>query len=367
MKSTLKPLVIFSVGALLGGCALMGGGEKPQPKYDESAGVAAQAQQFIEIKNKKANKNVTRVALTTCQVAFAVKQSGGSQTSGHIFDNRDYTVEAKVSQHYHLKGVTDAELQAITDRVCSQGEQQLSAAGFDVMPAASLIKTSEFQDLKESGKDSPLKFKVKSTEYSVFAPTGYRVTDEATANAGLTGGLTNAFKQMGGANPASKEATLAHRLGVTPARLMFVVDMASITENKKGLLGMNQTAMVEGKVNLQVGGTLMLVPPGKMSQTMPGSDKWTYGAHMVPTYFTKHALFTDEAFYSSVEDSTTTGDKVSDGITTALGYLSALGGGTGKKSKTSRYDVNVVPDKFSALILKNGMNFVDMAAYSAKQ
>lgn len=357
------PLAASAV--LLGACA---SGPQATPQFDSSASPAAQAKHFIEARNKKGNNGVAKVGLTTCQVAFATHQSGSSQTSGHIFDNRDSTVEAKISQHYYLKGISDAELQNIATRMCEKGERNLRQAGFEVIPFSQFSQSAQYKELYASGKPSPYKTKIKKTEYTVVTPPGYAVTDEDTTNraAGGLGGLANAFKQAGGANAASKEATLGFQSGFAPVRLMYTVDLASITENTKGFMGMNKTAMVEGKVNLQVGGQLMLVPLDGMGKRSPRGKTRFFIANSMPTYTSKQPLVTDEVFYVSVEDATTTGDKVADGFSTVMGYASALMGGTGTSSDTSRYNVNVKPQAFADLAVKHADNFTAMAASSAK-
>ena len=365
MKSLIPAVSLATASLLLAACA---SAPKAPPAFNSAASPQAQAKEFIEGRNKQGNNGVQKVALTTCQVAFATHQAGSSQTSGHFFDSRDNTVEAKISQHYYLKGVSDEQLQDIANNMCAEGERQIRAAGFDVMPFSQVQQTAEYQELYATGKPSPFKTKINKTEYTVVAPTGYAVTDESTTNraAGGFGGIANAFKQAGGANASSKEATLGFKLGVAPARLMYTVDVASITQNEKGLMGMNKTALVEGKVNLQVGGVFMLIPLDGMSKRSPRDETRFYTVNAMPTYVSKQPIVSDEVFYSSVEDATTTGDKLADGFSKVMGIATALAGGTGFSSDTTRYDVNVKPEAFSALATKHAGNFAAMAAYSAK-
>jgi len=364
MKLAYPILAVTTSAALLSACA---SGPKAPPRYNASASPQAQAAQFIEAINKKGNNGVQKVGLTTCQVAFATHQSGSSQTSGHFFDTRKNTVEAKVRQHYYLKGISDAELQSLAEQMCAEGERQLIAAGFDVVPSSQIRQMPEYQEFYAAGTPSPFKTEIAKTEYTVVAPAGFAITDESTTNraAGGLGGIANAFKQAGGANAATKEATLGFKNGFAPARLLYTVDVASI-EERKGVMGVNNTAEVSATVNLQVGGQLMLVPLDAMGKRSPRDETRFYIANSVPTYLSKLPVTDDTVFYSSVEEVTSTGDKLADGFSKVVGFAAALAGGTGMSTDTTRYNVNVRPELFSKQATAHAAAFVAMAAYSAK-
>jgi len=125
----MKPLVPLTLGlVLLSGCASTP--SAPPPAFNPALDAASQVPSFIQSANTKTRGDSTRVALTSCVVAFGTKTSGFAQTKAGTFAYQDpdkARVEAKVSTLYQLEGLSDAQLQSITDAICARAEQQLVA------------------------------------------------------------------------------------------------------------------------------------------------------------------------------------------------------------------------------------------------
>ena len=85
-----------------------------------------------------------------------------------------------------------------------------------------------------------------------------------------------------------------------------------------------------------------------------------------PIFTSKQPVATSVLFYSSIEDVTTTGDKVTSGLTKTLGMLSALGGTSSNVAKDiTRYQVNLIPGTYNAETKKLAGGLVGMAAAKA--
>ena len=171
----IQPLSTLLLASLLGACAST---PPPPPAFDPSADVAGQAASFIQPVNADKRGNSRRVALTACNVVFGIKTSASASTQAGMFESNQGRVDAKISEVYLLQGVSDAQLQGITDRVCAQAEQQLARSGLDVMSHRELAATAEYQALTAKGRPGPVEWSVNKSDYKVFAPSGWTVFDQ---------------------------------------------------------------------------------------------------------------------------------------------------------------------------------------------
>src|SRR5690606_15866563 len=89
-------------------------------------------------------------------------------------------------------------------------------------------------------------------------------------------------------------------------------------------------------------------------------------SHKQPVFATKQAVASPATFYSSIDNVTTTGDKVTSGLTKGLGMLMAFGGQSNKLAQDiSRYQVNLLPDVYQAEIATLSSGLIGMAVTQA--
>ena len=87
--------------------------------------------------------------------------------------------------------------------------------------------------------------------------------------------------------------------------------------------------------------------------------------HM-PVFSTSNALATPNAFYSSIEDVTTTTDKLTSGVTKTLGFLGAMAGTSNSTARDiTRYQVNLIPASYEAESQSLAQGLVGMVAVKA--
>ena len=87
--------------------------------------------------------------------------------------------------------------------------------------------------------------------------------------------------------------------------------------------------------------------------------------HM-PVFSTTNALATANTFYSSIEDVTTTSDKLTSGFTKSLGFLSAMSGTSSSTARDiTRYQVNLIPASYDAESKELASGLLEMAASKA--
>lgn len=357
----LTPLLLTS---LLAACASTP--PPPPPAFDPTADVAGQAASFIEPVNTERRGNSRRVALTACNVVFGVKTSGSAKTQAGMFESTEGRVDAKVSEVFLLQGVSDQQLQAITDRVCAGAERQLARSGLDLMSHRELAATAEYQALSAKGRPGPVEWSVNKADYKVFAPSGWTVFDQRFDGAGR--GIANIFKQATRNNPDALEGKLVNALGVTGVHVDILVDFASLKsgdEDNKGFLARmagNDEAKLESQVELSISGMMKLVTPESVNCHKLGCD--TINTFW-PAYKSSRPLLAGSNFYTEIVDAETTAGKVAEGLATAVGWITALAGGSGSKYNLSKWAVQADPARYAALAEQYSQHFVTMAAKSA--
>jgi hypothetical protein len=358
------------ISTFLIGCA--GKKPAPPPAYNPAAAAEAQAASFIA-PTKDAGKHMAqtkKLAITSCNVMFAQTSSASAATSGGLFSEAggQKRAEAKVSVYYSLVGVTDKDMQRMTDAICLDAEAKLKKAGFEIVAKDVLKKNEAYASLQKAGRASPFEYKGGAggglSVYKVFAPGGSTVFDERYI--GTASGLGQAFKAAKGTSAAQYEARIMDELGADAVNLNILVDFAELQSSGSGKeaggLASRNTAEVKGKVGLSVSGQLRVKVAEGMKcwnrfgkrECAPDGTKW-------PSFATKRPVFTGDPFYKQIKDATTTGDALTSGLTKGL---SMLAGGT--SVDITRYNVEVdskVFEKTSRVIIDG---FVDMAAVSAQ-
>ena len=358
-------LLIVLPAALLVGCAAGSADKPPPPPYNPTADSRSQSAEFIAANNEKKRGSSNKLALTSCNVVFGVRTGGNSSTHSGMFEPTAGTLQAKIVQWYELEGVSDAQMQSITDRICADAEQQLQQAGFELMPQAQLMATSQYQELAAKGRPGPVEWEVAKSEYKVFAPTGRTVFDQRFDSGAK--GIANIFKAATRSNPDALEGKLVNELGITGAHVDYIVDFASVAgrDDSKGFLGRmagQDQAEVTSTVELAISGSLKLVTPESINCHKLGCD--TYHT-MWPAYKSSRPLLAGSNFYTDVVDAESTAGKVAEGFATALGWLTAMAGGSGAKYNLSKWAVQADPARYASLAEQYSQHFVTMAAKSA--
>jgi hypothetical protein len=369
MQKRILPLFAVASTLLFAACA--GKKAAPPPPYDPATAAAAQAASFIE-PSKNAGKHMAeakKLAITSCNVMFAQTSSASASTGGGLFSEAgsQQRVEAKVSVFYTLVGLTDKDMQRMTNEICDASEAKLKKAGFDLVPKAVLAKNGGYIELQKSGRASPFEYKSGSggaqSVYKVFAPSGGTVFDERYI--GTASGLGQALKAAKGTSAAQHEARIMDELKADAVNINVLVDFAELASSGQGAaaggLASRNTAEVKSEVGLSVSGQVRI----KISEGMkcwerfgkrecgPDATKW-------PAFATKRPITTGDKFYKEVKEVTTTGDKVGSALVTGLAML-----GGGSKLDITRYNVVVDAKTFDKFSRVNIDGFLDMAAVSA--
>ena len=368
-KTTSRPqdaLLIALSAALLVGCAAGSTDKPPPPPYKPSADSRSQASEFIAANNQKKRGNSNKLALTSCNVVFGVRTGGNSSTHSGMFEPTAGTLQAKIAQWYELEGVSDAQMQSITDRICADAEQQLQQAGFELMPQAQLLATSQYQELAAKGRPGPVAWEVAKSEYKVFAPTGRTVFDQRFDSGAK--GIANIFKAATRSNPDALEGKLVNELGITGAHVDYIVDFASVAgrDDSKGVLGRmagQDQAEVTSTVELAISGSLKLVTPESIHCHKLGCD--TNNA-IWPAYQSKRPLIAQGKFHNGLRDAQSTANKIGEGIANVVGFLAAMSGGSGSSLSISEWAVDADPQAYGQLAEQYSNGFIKMAALSAR-
>ncbi|HEX4872604.1 MAG TPA: hypothetical protein VFV27_09845 [Nevskiaceae bacterium] len=351
---TLPPLGLSLLALALAGCA--GSGAAPEaPRYNRSAGTAAQASQFVTAQHL-AGAAPQKVGITACNVLFATRTGASAATSAGLFNTSSNRVEAKVSSWYYLQNLDDAAMQALTERICDGAEQRLSAQGLSVVPRAQLAASAELAPLLAKGEAAPYEWKdpASKTEYRIFAPGGLTVQ-------GFGNALGNAFAIAGGDSPAQLEFLAGRAGGYTPVQLSVVVDFASVSgDGQRALGGLadKNSAEVQASVALSVSGSLKLMSPG-LFECMPrlGKEYCYQKSQQIPQVVSQRPLVAEETFYSEIADIQSTAEKVGEGVANVIGLL-----GGGLSFSQSKNGVKVIPEVYTGTAERYALDFVEMAA-----
>ncbi|MFN3587684.1 MAG: hypothetical protein ACK4UT_09290 [Moraxellaceae bacterium] len=344
----------------------------PPPAFNPASAADAQAATFIA-PNKEAPKYMKKtgkLAVTSCNVMFAQVSSASASTGAGLFGSVGVNrAEARVTQLYTLTGLNQAQMQSMTDSICSGAEDRLRKAGFEVIGSKELAANASFQGLGKAGKPSPYEYKVGQSKYMVFAPTGQSVFDPRYI--GMASGLGQAFKQATGESAAFYETRVMDELGADAVNINVMVDFAQLTSSgnaKAFQLANKDSASVKGEVKLSIAGDVSF----KLKSEMDCWNRFGKRECMVkpgrsPVFATKIPVTADEKFYKAVVNATTTGDKLASGLTKGLAIMSAMGGVGGVSSTDiTRYNVDVEPGQFGTVSRKYVDGFLDMAFLSAK-
>ncbi len=350
MKHSLPGIAVSTAAALaLSGCAAM---QASAPKYDPTQSAAAQAAAFVHTE-QLAKVDLKKVAITSCNVIISQATGGTSGTQAGAFQNDSGRVDKSISQVYTLRGISVEQQAALSEQLCQRAEDGFKKAGFNVVTMGELASNEDYKKMHEAGSPSPVESGHGAIKNLVFAPKGQAVVDPKYQGAGK--GLKMAFS---GANPAKYEAGLAEALDATAAHVEITIDFAKVAgDGKAGFLSSFQkkdAAQVKAEVGLSMRGRIFFAGAGK--------KRW----NPMPKIGLKAPLMDNGELALDIKDETTTGDKAANAFSTAVGILTAVGGGNGRSFSVSRKSVTVTPDNFTSVAKKMYGNIIDMQMTVAK-
>ncbi len=230
-----------------------------------------QATRMFSVAEAKALKGVKKVAVPLFSVEFVTADAQRAETSGFAAAGR-----AAATLAYTLKGVDEADFQAITASLYEGFLANLKGAGIEVVPHELVAASPSYRKLAASGVPSP----IKSDSAITAAPPGmpiYGMNKAQTGGTSSGASLMGAFAQMGAgfgaAGAALDTITLQQELGAAVVSVQMKVIFVQLTNNNKGFLGrLSSTASVGSSVQPTVasatfsvwsatGGTLTLAQP----------------------------------------------------------------------------------------------------------
>ena len=362
-----KMLAALPLVALVAGCATTA---TKLPDYNPSASAVSQADNFIMAKNEKHMKGVGKVGVTSCNVMFGMTSAASASTSGGIFSDTGDTrrVDTRVTVTYTMKGIEESELQRWANAACDNAEKQLASSGFEVVPHATIKANEHYQAFHKGGRASPFEYKGGGdTRYLVLAREGETISD--TRYIGTARGLGQAFKAAAGNSSEQHEGRLIKELGMTAVNINILIDFAEMKSDGHktfGGLGNKDSANVNTKVQLAARGDLRFKPVTKQKCWKRfGKEECMINYNQQPVFATSRAVATNAPFYRSIDNVTTTGDKITAGVSKALATFSALGGVSSSSVDITRYQVNVVPTSYKTEQEKLSGGLVSMAAAKA--
>lgn len=350
--------------------------EPPKP-FDPSASIEGQASAFIA-PNKAAGKNmpsVQKVAITSCNVMFAFKSNATAGTQGGLFSEAGGVTraEANVSVEYNLHGMDDATMQQLATEICADAEQQVKAAGFDLVPTAELLNNEDYKGIHANAKPVPFEFKASGksdrTRYMVYAPPGQGIYDPRFI--GVAAGLGAALKQAKGTSPALFEGRVMDTFGADAMNINLLVDFAEVKgDGRKGALGglaSKDSAEVKSDARLSISGSIRIQPrAAQKCWERFGKRECMIDAGKIAEFNTAMPVVSAEPFYKDLVNETSTGDKVGSAVSKGLAVMSAMGGVSGRSFDITRYGVHVEPAQYGAEVKKYTHGFIGMALASAK-
>jgi len=367
-----KAVPVITLAALMAGCAT---GAIEAPAYDAKASAASQAERFIEAENEKYMAGVDKVGVLSCNVMFGVNSGASASTSGGFRSDAARATgttrrsDVKVTVTYAAKGVSEAQMQDIANQACNSAEAQLADAGFQVVPHATIKATPHYQAMHAEGRESPFEYKGSAgTRYLVVGRDGETISDPRYI--GTASGLGQAFKAAGGSSAQQHEGRLIKDLGLTGVNVNILIDFAQLESDGHSSFGgfaNKDSASVDATIQLTARGDVRFQPLTEQKcWSRFGKEECMIKPNHMPVFSTSNALVTASTFYSSIEDVTTTTDKLTSGITKTLGFLSAMGG-TSSSTATdiTRYQVNLIPAAYESESQNLSRGLMGMAAAKA--
>ncbi len=316
--------------AALAAFALMSAGPAQAANAPEPVAVTAafnpteQASRLFTVALPEVLKGVKRVAVPLFTIDFTTADSESAETSGFAAAGR-----ARAASFYKLKGVGQADFQALTDAAYARFVADLQAAGFETVAAERWQASGSYRKMAGTGKPAP----ALRDDGMMLAPAGMAIYGFSQAGMGgssksqLFGALTSmgtAFSSASSAMGAAMDAVeLGKELDAAVIEVQLRVHFVQLTNENKGFLGrMAGTASVSSKVYPSITGATFSVQSS------------TRG-----TLTLKQPLALDASVFSDVRKAPTTTADVASGVAVGLLRLAL-----GSKDSNSSEEMEAVAD-----------------------
>lgn len=296
------------------------GPSKPGPAVDYTPGAPVSVDLFKRT-TKEDVHGYKRVVIPFFQVQFAVGSKASASRAG-----------ASVSQTYVLDGLTQEQMQAMTDALYDRFVADLTAQGLTVIPLSeALAKSPSLTKVMAEGKPGPLTMKTEGGATSLFfsahgAPVYFHQNDPEIGSLAAIGSRAN-WNQPEAARELDA-ALIGGRVSIS-----FVEQKT----NNRAILGLRgSTARVKSNVDLTIDPTTT-----HLWVVTPRFKPAIVGQPVEPVrYLLTSPLILPHAPISDIRDTTTSSQKRGDALADAV---SLLAGGGGYNKKTKAYSVVVNP------------------------
>lgn len=322
-----------------------------------------EATKVLKAHKAHSDTEVSRLAITSCNVLFGTETSADSSTQSGFGSAGKQNIDAHVSVSYQLQGIEPAGLQSLAEEICADAHAQLAAAGYEMVPAAELAARPEFIKLHAGGKPTPYAYSRAGSKYNTYAPAGQQIYDLTYMGTADTFG--SVFKTIGSGGSNSDEGALLTALNASGAHVNVMVDFAKAKGDKvKGFFGKiagQDTAKVEAKMQLSVSGFVTLLPVKYIKCYGERCNLGGVGKE-TPLFTTEAPLLSGENAVLAVNDIQSKGNKAGELAANVLAGAIALSGYSTSTTSIEQNGVVVDPAIYRSEVRRMAQQFVGMAA-----
>lgn len=247
-----------------------------------------------------------------------------------------------------LEGVSDAAMQALTERAYQDTVAALTRAGFEVVPADELKAQPLYQSLMSKvAHDAPYVVDDSGAYSRIFAPAGMPAVFKSGAdNRGTIGDRMDAFNSK----YQGEFSDVAKGLGVYLVRFHYLASFGSTTSSKGFLANFTGKA----RAAIETGPTLMAKSTLVQIISHEGPRIFASSPRGGNANIWLDAPLTVPADGYGLEDTTTADSKRSDGVANALSIgLNLLTGGRGASQQSNKtMAVTLTEENFSDSYLR---------------
>jgi hypothetical protein len=252
-----------------------------------------------------------------------------------------------------LEGVSDAAMQALTDRAYQDTVTALTQAGFDVIPADELQAQPAYQALMAKvAHNAPYDVDDTGAYSRIFAPTGMKAVFKSGAdNRGSMGDRMDAFNSK----YQGEFSDVAKSLGVYLVRFHYLASFGSTTSSK----GFLSSFTGKARAAVEAGPTLMAKSTLVQIISHDGARLFANSPRGGNANIWLDAPLTVKADGYALEETTTAESKTGDGVANALSMgLSLL---TGSRSASQQSNKTMVVKLSEANFSESYLRMIDQA------
>jgi hypothetical protein len=292
-----------------------------------------------------------KVFVFGCAVQFSTKSGATSATRPGMLNTDRNRRETSVSMVYQLAGVDSTAYQRLTDEICAGAPAALTAAGFEVVTAG-VSDHWAFQQAVEKGGASPDERGIGNVKAVVYAPTGQKVI------------VPEALGPSAGVTMITSETTVGVALGARPVSLVYTVDFAEVTGERRGRFQDQDMAQVKANLRVTVGLTAVSYDPtesrcsprGAFGEARNQQACWLKKADTRSDNVYTTTDSTERQFTDPIVSVERTSLGAAGAALTAVNVLSVLGGGGTASYKL--FTVTVDPAKYEAAVREGASGLI---------